>query len=97
MLGSSLDTGSPEYLANAGAQLVLLQELAAELDKARAGGGKPPGTGHPRRSDVERVGIEPAQDPPVELGVGVRMHQGMHGDRVDVACDPLDRLVTVDG
>ncbi len=39
VLGSSLDAGSPEYLANRDAQLALLQELAAELDKARAGGG----------------------------------------------------------
>ena len=39
VLRSFLDTGSPEYLANAEAQLALLGELAAELDKARAGGG----------------------------------------------------------
>jgi acetyl-CoA carboxylase carboxyltransferase component len=39
VLGSSLDTGSPEYLANRDAQLALLQALAAELGKARAGGG----------------------------------------------------------
>ena len=39
VLRSSLAVGSPEYQANAGAQLALLDELAAELDKARAGGG----------------------------------------------------------
>jgi acetyl-CoA carboxylase carboxyltransferase component len=39
VLRSSLDTGSPEYRANTGAQLALLGELAVELDKARAGGG----------------------------------------------------------
>jgi acetyl-CoA carboxylase carboxyltransferase component len=39
VLSSSLDTGSPEYQANRDAQLVLLGELAEELDKARAGGG----------------------------------------------------------
>jgi acyl-CoA carboxylase subunit beta len=39
VLRSSLDVGSPEYRANAGAQLALLGELEAELDKARAGGG----------------------------------------------------------
>ena len=39
VLRSSLDTGSPEYRANRDAQLALLGELAAELDKARAGGG----------------------------------------------------------
>src|SRR6266567_5647370 len=48
-------------------------------------------------SDVEGVRLEPAQYPPVEFGVGVRMHQGVHGDRVDVARDPLDRLVIIDG
>jgi acetyl-CoA carboxylase carboxyltransferase component len=39
VLRSSLDTGSPEYRANRDAQLVLLGELAVELDQARAGGG----------------------------------------------------------
>ncbi len=39
VLRSSLDTNSPEYRANRDAQLALLGELAAELDKARAGGG----------------------------------------------------------
>ena len=39
VLRSSLEVGSPEYLANRDAQLALLDELAAELDKARAGGG----------------------------------------------------------
>jgi acyl-CoA carboxylase subunit beta len=39
VLRSSLDTGSPEYQANRDAQLVLLDELAGELGKARAGGG----------------------------------------------------------
>jgi acetyl-CoA carboxylase carboxyltransferase component len=39
VLRSSLDTGSPEYQANRDAQLVLLDELAEELDRARAGGG----------------------------------------------------------
>ncbi len=39
VLHSSLDTGSPEYQANRDAQLVLLDELAGELDQARAGGG----------------------------------------------------------
>ena len=39
VLRSSLDTGSPEYLANRDAQLALLGELAGELDKVRAGGG----------------------------------------------------------
>jgi acetyl-CoA carboxylase carboxyltransferase component len=39
VLRSSLDTGSPEYLANTEAQLALLGELAAELEAARAGGG----------------------------------------------------------
>ncbi len=39
VLRSSLDTGSPEYQANRDAQLVLLEELAEELDRARAGGG----------------------------------------------------------
>jgi acetyl-CoA carboxylase carboxyltransferase component len=39
VLRSSLDTGSPEFRANREAQLALLDELAVELDKARAGGG----------------------------------------------------------
>ena len=39
VLRSWLEVGSPEYLANREAQLALLDEMAAELDKARAGGG----------------------------------------------------------
>jgi acetyl-CoA carboxylase carboxyltransferase component len=39
VLRSSLDLASPEYHANRAAQGDLLSDLAAELDKARAGGG----------------------------------------------------------
>src|ERR1700728_3617968 len=45
--------------------------------------------------DRDRMGLEPAQDAPVELEVGLGVQHGVLGERVEVANDPLDRHFAV--
>src|SRR5207253_6947611 len=48
------------------------------------------------RSDISRVGLQPADDPAVEFVVGSRVQDGVQVESLHVPLDALNRHVAVD-